>query len=112
MAKKATFDTLRSLAFGSISGSYAAVGSAFTVEPRIICITNNTDADMIISTDNSNATGQLYLPQGTFKLFDVTSNMNPNIDDTVVFPIGTIIYVKQVSAPSDGNVTVEILYAT
>src|SRR3569623_152403 len=109
MAKKANFDTLRSLAFGGISAAYAAVGSALTVEPRIICITNDTDAGMIFSDDNTNATGKLYLPKGTFKLFDITANMVPGKDDNLVFAKGTIIYVKQASAPGSGAVYIEYI---
>jgi hypothetical protein len=37
--------------------------------------------------------------------------MDPNIDDTLLLPIGTTIYVKQAAAPSTGNVIVEIVYA-
>jgi len=111
-AKKVYFDTLRTLAFGGISGVYAAVGSALTVEPRIIYITNDTDAGMIFSTDNTNATGMLYLPKGTFKLFDLTANMVPGKDDSFVMAKGTIIYVKQSSAPGSGAVYVEYVYGT
>lgn len=111
-AKKVYFDDLRSLAFGSISGTYAAVGSALTVEPRIICITNDTDAGMIFSVSSSNATGNLYLPKGSFKLFDLTANMVPGKDDSFVIAKGTIFYVKQTSAPSSGGVYIEYLYGT
>lgn len=110
MAKKVYFDTLRSLGFGSISGTYAAVGSALAYTPRIICITNNTDADMIFSDDNTNATGKLFLAKGSFKLFDLTSNMNPHYDDTFEIGKGTIMYVKQVAAPTSGAVYVEYIY--
>lgn len=109
-SKRVYFDTLRSLAFGSISGTYAAVGSAATHNPRIICITNDTDAPMIFSTDNTNATGQLYIPKGSFKLFDLTTNEVQHKDDSFVIAKGTIIYVKQVSAPSSGGVYVEYVY--
>ncbi len=111
-AKRVYFDTLRSLAFGGISGAYAAVGSALTVEPRIICLTNDTDAGMIFSDDNTNATGKLYLPPGTFKLFDLTANMVPGKDDSFVIAKGTIIYVKQSTAPSSGGVYLEYIYGT
>lgn len=111
-AKKVYFDTLRSLAFGGISGTYAAVGSATTVEPRIICITNDTDAGMIFSTDNTNSTGMLYLPKGTFKLFDLVANLVPHKDDSFVIAKGTIWYVKQASAPGSGAVYIEYLYGT
>jgi len=111
-AKKVYFDTLRSLAFGSISGTYAAVGSATTVEPRIICITNNTQGGMIFSTDNTNATGQLFLPAGTFKLFDLTANMVPGKDDSFVIGKNITFYVKQVTAPVSGAVYIEYIYGT
>lgn len=109
-AKRVYFDTLRSLAYGSISGVYAAVGTALTVEPRIICITNDTDAGMIFSDDNTVSAGKLYLPRGTFKLFDLTANMVPGKDDSFVMAKGTIIYVKQATAPGSGGVYVEYIY--
>jgi hypothetical protein len=112
MAKKVYFDTLRSLAYGSISGSYAAVGSPFTVEPRIISITNNTAGDMIFSTDSTNSTGQLFLRAGSFKLFDLTANLVPGKDDSFVMAKGTQIYVKQVSAPTSGAVYIELVYGS
>ncbi len=111
-AKRVYFDTLRSLANGGISGVYAAVGPALTVEPRIICITNDTDAGMIFSDDNTNATGKLYLPKGTFKLFDLTANMVPGKDDSFVIAKGVIMYVKQASAPTTGSVYIEYIYGT
>ncbi len=111
-AKRVYFDTLRSLAFGGISAVYAAVGPALTVEPRIICITNDTDAGMIFSDDSSNSTGKLYLAKGAFKLFDLTANMVPEKDDSFVIAKGTTMYVKQVSAPSSGGVYIEYIYGT
>lgn len=111
-AKKVYFDTLRSLAFGSISGTYAAVGSPFTVEARIICFTNKTQGDMIFSTDSSNADGQIFVPAGTFKLYDLTANLIPGKDDSFVIAKGTQFYVKQVTAPTSGSVYIEDVYAT
>ena len=110
MAKKVHFDTLRSLAFGGISAAYAAVGTALTVEPRIICITNNTNGDMIFSDDNTVAAGKLFLPQGTFKLFDLTANIIPGKDDSLVIAKGTIMYVKQSTAATSGSVFIEYVY--
>lgn len=110
-AKKVYFDTLRSLAFGSISGTYAAVGSALTVNPRIMCITNKTQGDMIFSVDSTNADGNLFVPAGTFKLFDLTANLVPGKDDNFVIAEGTQFYVKQVTAPTSGAVYLEFIYA-
>lgn len=109
-SKRVYFDTLRNLAFGGISAAYAAVGAALTVNPRIICITNDTDAGMIFSFDNTNATGQLYLPKGTFKLFDLTTNEVQGKDDSFVIAKGLTLYVKQSAAPSTGGVYVEYIY--
>lgn len=111
-AKKVYFDTLRSLAFGSISGTYAAVGSPLSVEARVICITNNTAGAMIFSTDNTNADGQIFVAAGSFKLFDLTANLVPGKDDNFVIAKGTQFYVKQVAAPTSGAVYIEILYGT
>jgi hypothetical protein len=110
-AKKVYFDTLRSLAFGSISGTYAAVGSALAVNGRIICFTNKTQGDMIFSTDSTNASGQILVPAGSFKLYDLTANLVPGKDDSFVLAAGTQFYVKQVAAPVSGSVYIEIIYA-
>jgi hypothetical protein len=110
-AKKVYFDTLRSLGFASISATYAAVGSALTVNPRIMCITNKTAGDMIFSVDSSNADGNLFVPAGTFKLFDLTANLVPGKDDNFVIAEGTQFYVKQVTAPASGAVYIEFIYA-
>ena len=111
-AKRVYFDTLRSIAFGGISGAYAAIGTALTVEPRIICLSNNTDGDMIFSVDNTNATGNLFIPRGGFKLFDLTGNLVPGKDDGFVIAKGTIMYVKQATAPTTGGVYLEYIYGT
>lgn len=110
-AKKVYFDTLRTLAFGGISAAYAAVGTALTVNPRIMCITNRTAGDMIFSTNNTITAGQLFVPSGSFKLFDLTANLVPGKDDSFVIAAGTIMYVKQVTAPTSGAVYIEYIYA-
>lgn len=111
-AKRVYFDTLRTLAFGGISAAYAAVGAALTVEPRIICITNTTDGDMIFSDDNTVTAGKLIVPKGSFKLFDLTANLVPGKDDSFVIAKNTIIYVKQITAPTLGGIYIEYVYGT
>lgn len=110
-AKKVYFDTLRSLGFASISAAYAEVGTALTVQGRIVCITNKTQGDMIFSTDDDNATGQIFVPAGSFKLFDFTANLIPGKDDAFVVAEGTQFFVKQVTAPTSGAVYIEVVYA-
>lgn len=112
MAKRARLDTLRSIAYGSISGTYAAIGSTLTYPTRIVCLTNGTDADMLVSTDNTVSAGQMVLLKGTFKLYDLTANMVPGKDDNMELAVGTQFYVKQLAAPSSGSVYLECVYVT
>lgn len=101
------FDTLRTIAFGSISGTYAAVGTAFGFPVRLICITNSTDGDMLFSVDGIN--NCLFIAAGSFKLFDIGTN---KVSSAPMWSIaaGTQFYVKQSSAPTKGAVYIECLY--
>lgn len=108
MVAVAKFDELRSLAFGGISGTYAAVGSATTVRPRIVTITNNTEGDMLFTTDNSR--DEIFVAAGAFKLYDIQANINTNSDDAYVLPLALQFYVKQIAAPVSGSVYIEIIY--
>lgn len=110
-AKKVYFDTIRTLAFGGISGAYAAVGTPATINPRIICITNNTAGNMIFSTDNTNASGQIFIPSGGFRLLDLTSDLVPGKDDSFEIAVGTQFYVKALTAATTGAVYIEFIYA-
>lgn len=107
MSNVAVLDTLRTLAFGSISGTYAAVGAAVAHPIRLICFTNNTDADMFFSDDGVN--NKIFVAKGSFKLFDITTNRD-NYDSYMALRAGTQFYVKQSSAPGSGAVYIEIIY--
>jgi len=107
---RANIEPLRSLGFASISASYAAVGTPAAHPCRLLCITNNTEGDMIFSRDSSISAGELFVGAGSFKLFDVQSNLNVNKEDRFVFDQGTQWYVKQLEAPVSGSVYIEMLY--
>jgi len=110
MAKsRVHIEPLRSIAFGSISGSYAAVGTPLANPCRLICISNNTDGDMLFSRDGS--TDELFVASGSFKLFDVSTNRRAINQDDCVFEKGTQWYVKQSTAPTAGDVYIEIIYS-
>jgi hypothetical protein len=100
-------DTLRTLGFASISGTYAAFGTSFTNPIRLICFTNNTDGDMFFSDDGVN--NKFFLAASSFKLFDITTNKQLK-DQLWCFAIGTQFYVKQSTAPSKGAVYIECLW--
>lgn len=107
MSMAVTFDTLRSLANGSISSSYVAVGSPTTSPARVVCITNATDGDMFFSTDGS--TNMLFVAKSTYKTFDFTTNRRIT-DNTFAIRKNTQFYVKQSSAPTSGSVYIELIY--
>ena len=101
------FEAVRTLAFGSISASYAAVGTVTLYPARLVCITNNTNGDMYFSLDGS--TNMLFVAKTSFKLFDFNTNRY-NSDQTFVLQTGSQFYVKQVTAPSAGDVYIEVIY--
>lgn len=104
---RADFDVLRELAFGSISGTYAAIGSALTVHGRIIKVTNGTNVPLYISTDGVNDHDKI--PANGFALYDFSSNKIR--DDGLFIPIGTIFYTKEDTAsPTTGGIWVSVVY--
>ena len=106
---QAKVDALRTVVYSSLTSTYAAIGSAFEFQARIICFTNTTNEDVLFSMDGS--TDQLVVPAGSFKLFDVTTNHRPVNQDDFCFSIGTQWYVKYAASPSSGAVYIEVVYA-
>jgi len=109
MTQRVQLEPIRSLAFGGISASYAAVGTPFDNPCRLICFTNNTEGDVFFSRDGS--TDELFLAAGSFKLFDVQTNVRPTGESASVFEKGTQWYVKQIESPVSGSVYIETMYA-
>ncbi len=103
----ASFDTLRSLAFGSIGASYLPLGTPFTHPVRVLKILNTTNADMLISTDA--VSDYDYIPAGSFVLYDISAN-EANGSNGWFFPIGLQISVKYSTAPASGGVFLVALY--
>lgn len=107
---RAHFEPLRTLGFAGISGSYASVGTPLAHQVRAFCITNNTQGDLIFTTDSTVSAGEMFVAKGSYKLYDVQANMNTQFDDKYVLAIGTQFSVKQVTAPTAGDVYIECLY--
>jgi hypothetical protein len=105
-ASAATFDILRTVAFGSITGSYLPLGTPFAHAVRLMAVNNTANTDMILSIDGVH--DYLYLPAGTFKLYDVCTNRETACNFYI--PIGTQWYVKYASAPASGAVYLECIY--
>ena len=105
-AARAAFEPLRSLAFGSISGAYAKVGTPLSNPARLIHVYNGCNTDMEFSIDGTNA--HFYVPAGGFILFDFTTNHTS--PEGFFIPQGTQFYVKQASAPGSGAVWITVVY--
>ena len=101
------FEALRSVAFGSITNSYTAVGAATTDHTRWVCLSNGTNADMFISLDGS--TDHLRIPANGFKLIDIVTNKVT--EDGYFIDVGTIFYIKYASVPTSGTFWIEVMFA-
>jgi len=102
------FEPIKTLAFGGISGSYASVGSATTHPIRAFKISNNTQGNLYFTTNTSQ--DEMFVAAGSFVLYDLQSNINPNQDDKFVLKVGTQFSCKQISAPVSGAVYIECIY--
>lgn len=96
-------EPLQSLAFGSISGTYALVGT-LNNPAQIFWVQNLTNSLITFSFDAS--TDNFVLPSGAFVLLDVGSNRA--IDETLSFPSGLKLYAK--GSPASGSVYLTTFY--
>lgn len=104
-------DTIRTLAFGGISGTYAAVGAALAHNTAMFRIINNTNGDLLFSVGGT--IDHFFVPAMSFVLYDLAANSPPQVQSgSLVMAIGDRFYVKQSTAPSSGAVWIESLYAT
>lgn len=98
-------ETLRTLAFGSISGTYAAVGTALLNPARQIIITNTTDVLLTFSFDGVN--DHFVVPSSAQFIDDICSNMTEQ-SGALYLAQGTKLYVK--GAPGSGSVYFSVFY--
>lgn len=102
----AKFDTIRSVAFGSLTTSYAIVGSVLSTPAVVVAFKNTTDALVFVSTDGSN--DMIVVPAGSYCVYDVRTNA-PNATDYLISS-GTPFMVKYSgSAPSSGAFYIEAI---
>jgi hypothetical protein len=94
------FDAYRTLATGSITGSFVAIGTPTTHVMRLIKIVNNTNADLNISFDGT--TNNDFIPANSFALYDLQTNSQSN--DYFFLANGTQFYAAFNSgAPTTGS---------
>jgi hypothetical protein len=105
LAKKILFLPLRSLAFGSISGTYAAVGNPLEQPVRMFRLINATNGDLIATTKLTE--DQFFISASSFVLYDLTANSGS--PGQSLLAEGTQFYVKQSTAPSSKSFYIELV---
>jgi hypothetical protein len=100
-------EPLRSLASGSISGTYAGIGTSFANPVRIFWVQNDTDVTLTFSFDG--LTDHFVLPSEGFVLLDITSN-NALPVGAIYFAEGQRLYVK--GSPTVDAVYLSVFYGT
>lgn len=109
-AMRLRYETLRSLPFSSISGTYAGVGTPFLNPARVVKIFNLTDANLLISLNGIDDVD--IVPSQTGQILDIGSNKSDQAGNFEE-PAGDRIYVKQESTPAtSGSVYVTVIYAS
>lgn len=95
-------EAIREVAFGAITASYAALGSAFEHDAFVDALTNATDANIYISFDG--VTDHKKFPAKVGRVTDLKTN-------DAYRKAGTQVYIKHDgSAPSEGWFSVEVQY--
>ena len=100
------FDAARSVAFGSITNSFTALGTTFGHAMRVLHFINNTDGDMMISFDGTTSNAPVLAE--SFSLYDLTSDEDAN--EMFRYEIGTQIYIKYLTAPTKGTFYLVAIY--
>lgn len=103
-------EPVRTLAFGSISGTYAGVGTAIDNPARIFWINNLSDTDLMCSFDGVN--DHFPIPSDSFLILDTTSNKT--VTSGFYLAEGTRLYVKELSgtAATTGSVYFTVFYGS
>jgi len=96
MSSAALFDTVRSVAFGSITASYTPLGLPFGHATRILHFINDTNGTYMLSDDGIN--DKVPVLDNGFTLYDVTSDQDAN--EKLRFSEGTQWYIKYLSVPT------------
>jgi len=118
-AQLVRYEPLRSLAFGTISSSYAAVGTPFANPVNLIKITNLTDQDLTISyafnsVPASDGTADYdIIPAGTSEIYDYSSDKN-TAAGALQQSANTTLYVRSATGtnPTVKGIYVTLIYAS
>ena len=105
-SNRAKFDTLRSVAAGSVTGSFVALGVPLASPAVAFNCLNQTNGDVQVSFDGINP--NLTLPANSYQVWDVRAN-SPALNEYLLAG-GTQFYVRQgTTVPTTGTFYVEVL---
>jgi len=112
-AQKATFEGLRSVAAGSVTASYTALGSALSNPAVLLVFTSTLDSDVLISLDGS--TDQVYIPtppSGESVTISFELGANKEGTSKLQLPKGTQVSLKRGAggASSSGSIYLMVMY--
>lgn len=108
MATRSLNEDVRSLAFGSISSSYADVGSPTSHPLWQITVNNTTDVLMIVSKDGG-GTDWIRIPPATSGIWEYT--LKTERGDKADIPLGIQFQVKDAGdAATEGEVSISTEY--
>jgi len=100
------FDAVRSVAFGSITNAYVALGIPLGHAMRVLHFINATDGNIMVSFDGT--TDNAPVIAESFSLYDLTSDQDAN--ESFRYEIGTQIYIKYLTAPTTGSFYIVEVY--
>jgi hypothetical protein len=105
-SNRAQFETIRSVAAGSVTASYVALGGPLLSQCVAFSLVNETNGDVQVSFDGTNT--NLTAPPNSYAVWDVRTN-SPALNEYVLAG-GTQFYVKQgTTVPTTGNFYVEVM---
>ena len=99
-------ETVRTLGFAAIGAAYMGVGTAISNPARMILVQNFTDTAMMFSFDGVNDHFPLY--QYSQLVLDISGNKTS--DDGFFLAEGQRLYVREVVAPTLGDVYLTVFY--
>tara|TARA_R110002096_G_scaffold121832_1_gene263725 strand:- start:621 stop:950 length:330 start_codon:yes stop_codon:yes gene_type:complete len=109
MAIQLQSENARSVAFGSLTGSLANVGSATTNSGRIVYFMNGTNQPVTISWDGGTTSG-FILPASS--ALSVDCSINRDVQQTPELPAGAQFQASHNgTAPTSGSLSIMVIYS-
>lgn len=105
MSIKVLFEPIREKGFAAITPAFTTIGTPTTHPVRIVKIQNNTDGDMYLTLDSTE--DQIFVANGSFSLYDFTTNKLSKIDIQFGLPVGSQFYIRSKTVPTLGDVYIE-----